>query len=172
VQVHQEKNQSILDWTIPKTLTELKGFLGICSYYRSFVKGFSQLCTPLTDLTKKGAFKWIDEAQLDFNKVKKVMSTCLVLTLPYFSQPIILECDTSGEGVGVVLMQNRHPIAFERKKLRGCDFLYTIYDKEMIFIMHALAKFIQYLVGTKFVVKTYHNSLKYFLEEKDINERQ
>jgi hypothetical protein len=51
VQVHQEKIQAI------KTLTTLRGFLGICTYYRKFVKGFSQLCAPLIDLTKKGAFK-------------------------------------------------------------------------------------------------------------------
>jgi hypothetical protein len=104
VQVHQKKIQTILDWPIPKKLTGIKGFLGICSYYRSFIKGFSQLCAPLTDLTKKGAFKWSDEAQLTFDKTKKVMSTCPVLTLPYFSQPFILECDASGEGFGAVLM--------------------------------------------------------------------
>jgi hypothetical protein len=83
-----------------------------------------------------------------------------------------LECDTSGEGVGAVLMQNRHPIAFESIKLRGSELLYTIYDKEMLPIMHALAKFGQYLVGEKFVVRIDHNSLKYFLEQKDLNERQ
>ena len=62
VQVHQEKIQAILDWPTPRTLTELKGFLGICCYYMRFVKGFSQLCAPLIDLTKKGAFKWSPEA--------------------------------------------------------------------------------------------------------------
>jgi hypothetical protein len=56
VQVHQEKIRAILDWPTPKNLTELKGFFGLCSYYRRFVKGFSQLGAPLTDLTKKGAF--------------------------------------------------------------------------------------------------------------------
>jgi hypothetical protein len=61
--------------------------------------------------------------------MKKVMSTCLVLSLPYFSQPFILECDASGEGIGAVLMQNRHPIAYESQKLRGLELLYTIYDK-------------------------------------------
>jgi hypothetical protein len=172
VQVHQEKIQAIIDWPTPKTLTKLKGFLGICSYYRRFVKGFSQLCAPLTDLTKKGAFKWSEEAQLTFDKMKKVMSTCPVLSLPDFSQPFILECDASGLGIGVVLMQNRHPIAYESRKLRGPELLYTIYDKEMLAIMHALAKFRQYLVGAKFVVRTDHNSLKYFLEQKDLNERQ
>jgi len=54
----------------------------------------------------------------------------------------------------------------------GPELLYNIYDKEMLFIMHALAKFIQYLVGANFIVKTYHNIHKYFLEQKDLNERQ
>jgi hypothetical protein len=122
-------------------------------------------------LTRKGAFEWSDEAQSTFDKMKKVMSTFLVLSLPDFSQPFILECDASGEGVGAVLMQNRHPIAYESRKLRGLELLYTIYHKEMLSIMHALAKFRQYLVGAKFVVRTDHNRLKYFLAQKDLNER-
>jgi hypothetical protein len=68
-------------------------------------------------------------------------------------------------------MQNRHPIAYESRKLRGPKFLYTIYEKEMLAIMHALFKFRQYLVGAKFVVRTNHNSLKYFLSQKELNER-
>jgi hypothetical protein len=172
VQVHQEKIQAILDWPTPKTLTELKGFLGICCYYRRFVKGFSQLCAPLTDLTRMGAFKWSPEAQLTFDKMKKVMCTCPVLALPDFAQPFTMECDASEEGIGAVLMQNRHPIVYESRKLRGPELLCTIYDKEMLAIMHALAKFRQYLVGAKFVVTTDHNSLKYFLDQKDLNERQ
>jgi hypothetical protein len=91
--------QAILDWPTTRTLIELKGFLGICCYYRRFVKGFSQLCAPLTDLTRKGAFKWSQEAQLTFDKMKKVMSTCLVLGLPDFAQPFTVECDASGEGI-------------------------------------------------------------------------
>jgi hypothetical protein len=66
--VHQEKIQAILDWPTPKIITELRGFLGICCYYRRFVKGFSQLCASLIDLTKKGAFKWSMEAQKTFEK--------------------------------------------------------------------------------------------------------
>ena len=56
VQVHQERIQAILDWPPPKSLTDLRGFFGLCCYYNIFVKGFSQLSAPLTDLTKKGAF--------------------------------------------------------------------------------------------------------------------
>jgi hypothetical protein len=172
VQVHQEKITAIREWPTPKTLTELRGFLGLCTYYRKFVKGFSQLCAPLTDLTKKGSFKWNDEAQVTMEKMKEVMSTCPVLALPDFGVPFTLECDASGEGIGAVLMQNRHPLAYESRKLRGPELLYNIYDKEMLAIMHALAKFRQYLVGARFVVKSDHNSLKYLLEQKDLNERQ
>jgi hypothetical protein len=129
VQVHHKKIQAILDWPTPKTFTKFKGFLGICCYYRKFVKGFYQLCAPLTNLTKKGEFKWSPEAQLTFDKMKKVMSTCPVLALPDFSQPFTVECDASGEGIGAVLMQNMHPIVYESRKLRGPELLYTIYEK-------------------------------------------
>ena len=56
VQFHMEKIRAILDWATPKIVTKLKGFLGLCTYYRRYVKGFSQSAAPLTDLTKKGAF--------------------------------------------------------------------------------------------------------------------
>jgi hypothetical protein len=104
--------------------------------------------------------------------MKEVMSTCLVLTLLDFSHPFVLECDASGVGIGAVLMQGGHPIVFERRKLNESERLYPIYDKEMLAIMHALTKFRKYLVGKKFVVKTDHNSLKYFLDQKDLSDRQ
>jgi hypothetical protein len=56
--------------------------------------------------------------------------------------------------------------------LKDHEILYTIYDKEMLAIMHALAKFRQYLVGEKFIVRTNHNNIKYFLDHKDLNERK
>jgi hypothetical protein len=172
VKVHEEKIQAIRDWPSPRNITELRGFLGLCAYYRRFVRGFSQLAAPLIDLTKKGAFRWTEQAQGVFERLKEVMSTCPVLALPDFSQPFVLECDASGEGIGAVLMQNRHPIAYESRKLRDNERLYSTYDKEMLAIMHALAKFRQYLVGSKFVVRTDHNSLKYFLDQTELNDRQ
>lgn len=100
------------------------------------------------------------------------MSSCPVLALPDFNQPFVLECDASGERIGAILMQNKHPIAYESRKLSNLERLYSIYDKEMLAIIHALAKFRQYLVGSKFVDRTDHNSLKYFLRQKDLNDRQ
>jgi hypothetical protein len=100
------------------------------------------------------------------------MTSCPVLALPNFMKSFDLFCDASGEGIGAVLMQERHPITFERRKLKGLERFYSIYDKEMLAIMHALAKFRQYLVGSKFSVHTDHNSLKHFLGQRDLNERQ
>ena len=91
------------------------------------------------------------------------MTTCLVLALPDFTKPFELQDDSLGEGVGVVIMQDKHHIAYESRKLRGPERSFNIYDKEMLAIMHALAKFRQYLVGRKFCIKTDHNSLRHFL---------
>jgi len=84
VQVHQEKIWAIVDWPTPRSVTELQSFFGLSSYYRRFVRGFSQLGAPLTDLTKKGAFQWTEESQRTFEKMKEVMRTCLFLALPDF----------------------------------------------------------------------------------------
>jgi hypothetical protein len=155
---------AILDWPMPRNVTELRSFFGLCSYYRRFVRVFSHLGATLTDLTRHGAFIWTDESQKAFDHMKEVMGTCPVLALLDLTLPFVLECDASDEGIGAVLMQGGHPIVFESRKLSQPERLYSIYDMEMLAIMHALTKFRQYLVGNKFVVKTNHNSLKYFLE--------
>jgi len=82
----------------------MKGFFRICNYYMKFVKGFSQLVVSLTYLTKKGAFKWLEDAQVEFNRMKRVMNTFPVLSLPDFMHPFVMECDASDDGIGVVLM--------------------------------------------------------------------
>ena len=119
----------------------MRGFFRLCSYYRRFSKGFSQLAAPLTDLTKKVAFFWTKEAQKTFDKLKEVMSSCPVLAIPDFSLPFVVECDAFREGIGAVLTQTGHPIAFESRKLNQSEKGYSIYDKEMLTIMHALHKF-------------------------------
>ena len=141
VRVHKEKIRAIRDRPEPRNVTELRRFIGICTYYRKFVKSFSQLATPLTDLTRKGAFSRSDTAQRAFDRLKEVISSCPALALPDFSQPFVLEYNASGEGIGVVLMQGGHAIAFESRKLLPHERLYSIYDKKILTIMHALAKY-------------------------------
>ena len=69
------------------------------------------------------------------------MTSCPVLALPDFSKPFELHCDASSKGFGVVLIQDKHPISYESRKVRGPKRSFNIYDKEMLAIMHALAKF-------------------------------
>jgi len=91
--------------------------------------------------------------------MEEVMSTCPVLDLPYFCQPFVLECDALGDRSGIVLLQNIHPMDFESMKLCDYEQHYSIYDIEILTIMHALAMFRPYLVANQFKVKTDHNSL-------------
>ena len=105
------------------------------------MKGFSKLTSPLADLNKKDSFKWDEEAEKAFQKIKEVISSCPILAFTIFSKPFVVECDALGGGVGTVLNQGQHPIAFESRKLHPHENIYSIYDKDMLAIMHALAKF-------------------------------
>ena len=130
------------------------------------------MISPLTNLMKKWHFCWTKEAHRTFDKMKEVMSSFPILALPNFTHPFVLECDASGVGIGAVLMQQKHPIAYESREISSLERLYPIYDKEMFAIKHALEKFRHYLVGGRFVVKTDQNSLRHFLGKNDLNERK
>ena len=85
--------------------TQLRGFLGLASFYRRFIKHFARRAAPLTDLLKKDAFKWSEEAQLSFEDLKNALCVALVLACPDFTNPFTVETNASGKGLGAILRQ-------------------------------------------------------------------
>ena len=119
----------MMDWPIPKTLNNLRGFLGLTGYYHKFGKQCGRIAAPLMTLTKKYAFSWTPEATKSFEQVKEVMCKAPVLNTPDFTKTFIVECDAMGNGIGVVLMQEGRPLAFESRSLKGKDLHKPIYEK-------------------------------------------
>jgi hypothetical protein len=103
--VDPKKIEAMQDWPHPKTLKRLHGFMGLTGYYCKFVQNYGKIATPLTDLLKKKSFTWTLAIAQDFQTLKMAMCTTPVLSLPNFTKTFVLECDASGKGIGVVLMQ-------------------------------------------------------------------
>ncbi|XP_058741477.1 uncharacterized protein LOC131613856 [Vicia villosa] len=106
IAVDPSKVSAVLQWEPPKTVTEIRSFLGLAGYYRRFIEGFSNLALPLTQLTRKSqAFVWDAACEESFEELKKKLTAAPVLILPNPSEPFVVYCNASKMGLGGVLMQ-------------------------------------------------------------------
>ncbi|XP_031478914.1 uncharacterized protein LOC116249789 [Nymphaea colorata] len=166
VRADPEKLQAMEQWPLPKDPRGMRGFLGLTGYYRRFIKGYGLIASPLTHMLKKGEYTWSEKAREAFVKLKAVMMNAPVLALPDFSKDFVIETDASDVGVGAVLSQEGHPIAFMSKALTERAKPFSTYEKELLAIVLAVDKWRPYLIERRFVVRTDHSSLRYMVKQR------
>jgi hypothetical protein len=154
IQVDEEKVRAIQDWPSPTSVGNVRSFHGLASFYRLFVKDFSSLAAPHTEVIKKNVgFRWGEEEQEKaFQLIKEKLTNAPLLSLPNFSKTFEIECYASGIGIGAVLMQEGRPIAYFSEKLSGPALNYLTYDKELYALVRALETWQHYLWPKEFVI--------------------
>ncbi|GJW50527.1 putative reverse transcriptase domain-containing protein [Tanacetum coccineum] len=173
IHVDPAKIESIKDWASPKTLTEIRQFLGLVGYYRRFIEGFSKIAKSMTKLTQKGIkFDWGEKEENAFQLIKQKLCSAPILALPEGSKDFVVYCDASHKGLGAVLMQREKVIAYASRQLKIHEKNYTTHDLELGSVVFALKIWRHYLYGTKCTVFTDHKSLQHILDQKELNMRQ
>jgi len=175
-----EKVEAVLSWEEPKSLSETQSFLGFANFYRRFIKDYSRVARPLTELTKKTEkWSWNPEAGKAFNKLKKRFTMVPILAHFDAQRPVIIETDASDFALGAVLSQkdkeNRlYPVAFHSRKFQPTEINYEIHDKELLAIVDAFKHWRRYCEGATHQVQVYsdHQNLECFTTTKVLNRRQ
>ena len=188
VKVLESKVQTIRSWPVPKTVHEVRQFYGLVNYYRRFIRNFSIIGAPLSDLFKQADDNhkrnnkhqpvfWNIACQLAFDRLKEAITNAPVLKQPDETKSYIIETDSSDFGNGMILLQEGddgrlHPVAFEGRKLKGAELRYPTHEKELLAIKEALEKWRIYVDnGMTITVITDHDSLKYMNTTKNSSKR-
>lgn len=173
----QSKIEAILAFPAPSSRRELRRFLGMAGYYRSFCRNFSAVAAPLTDLlSPKSRYHWSESRQHAFDCIKALMTHAPVLAAPQFNRPFKLSVDASDAGVGAVLLQEgddgvEHPVSYFSKKFNNHQWVYSTIEKEALSLVLTLKHFEVYVgsSGALTEVFTDHNPL--VLQMKNSNQR-
>ena len=172
VQVDDEKIKAIRDCPIPKNVSGVRSFHGSASFYRRFVKDFSTIASPLNEIVKQNVeFKWESEQDKTFNALKEKLTNALILALSNFFKSFEIECDASNVGIGTILLQEGHTIAYFSEKLKDAIFNYSTYDKELYALVRALQTWQHYFLPKEFVIHSDHESLKHLKSQGKLNKR-
>ena len=174
-----DKVEAIANWEAPTSVKGVRGFLGFANFYRRFIKDFSDLVRPLTELTRKDRkFSWDPEAEKAFCTLKDIFVSAPALAQFDFDKETRIETDSSGWCIGGTLQQLNDkglwvPCAFFSKKNSPAECNYEIYDKEMLAIVRCLEEWDAELRGVKeFDICTDHKNLEYFMTVRKLTERQ
>jgi hypothetical protein len=176
IKTDPEKIEKVMNWPTPTTIKEAQSFIGLATYYRRFVKGFSKIAVPIHNFISHRA-KW-DKAQDDsFAKLKQVLTQAPTLIHPLWDSryPFLVHTDACGTALGYTLEQlspegkSLGVIAYGSKKLKGSELNYSIYDREFMAVIEALKTWKYYLMGKHFIIRTDHKSLVYLKHQNLID---
>jgi transposase InsO family protein len=161
------KVEAVLLWPTPTNVKELRSFLGLSGYYRRFVQHYAVIARPLTNLLKKGVlFVWTSDHDLAFTTLKTALSSAPVLAIPDFDKTFCIETDACATGVGAVLLQDGHPLAFISKPLGPKTQGLSTYEKEYLAILLAIEHWRHYLQLAEFTIFTDQKSLIHLNEQR------
>jgi hypothetical protein len=173
IKPNAKKIEAITKIAEPTTVTEVRSFLGLCSYYRKFVKGFAKIARPLNNLIKLDTpFIWTEEQQEAFEKLKEILTQTPILAHPNFEKDFILITDASADGLGAILAQKNEDdkevvIAYASRSTNNNERNYPITDLECLAIVWGIQHFHKFLINTKFKVITDHAALKGLMNDKE-----
>jgi len=177
ISMDQSKLDVIRQWPIPKSVEDIRAFLGLTGYYRRFIHKFSQIAAPLSNLTRNFIpFLWTDIEQKAFDDLKNAMLTGPVLRVPDDSKPFTVTADASGYAVGATLSQDvgrgLQPIAFMSHRMTRPEMNYPVHEQELLAVIRALSEWRHYLYGQRFTVITDHHSLTFLQTQPKLSKRQ
>jgi hypothetical protein len=172
IEVDRAKIEVIEQLPPPVNIRGIRSFLGHASFYHRFIKGFSHIARPLTNLLAKDVpFEFDDACLKSFNILMKELISAPIIQPPDWSLPFEIICDSSDYAVGAVLGQTKdkkhYAIAYASRTLTGPQLNYMTTEKELLAVVFAIDKFRSYLVGAKVIVYIDHAALKYLLTKKD-----
>ncbi|UYV64930.1 K02A2.6-like [Cordylochernes scorpioides] len=171
IQTDPDRTETVRQWPVPRDVHQLRSFLGLCSYYRRFVPGFSNIARPLHRLTESGRpFSWTVDCERAMDKLKQALSSPPMLAYPDQGEPFILDTDASNTGIGAVLSQTQdgveRVIAYFSKTLSKPERNYCVTRRELLAIVKSIEHFHHYLYGQKFLLRTDHAALRWLLNFK------
>ena len=179
VRMMDDKVKAISEWPIPTKVGDIRAFLGTAGYYRKFIRDFSSIAAPLTELTKDAVkFEWTSKQQSAFTRLKLALQEAPVLALPDPKLPFVVHVDASGFATGAVLQQDQgkglQPIAYLSKKMLDAETRYPVHEQELLGIIVALKSWRHHLMGAKFTITIMsdHKSLTQFKTQPLLSGRQ